>query len=115
MWQPMKGGGGDGCAAVAQYGAVGLQYDGAEEGTSSQSSDSEEDEDAMARSEEEGEDEESDDETRKMDRVAGSMGLPNFAVMARRAEREEADIAAGRRPQRKCGPQASPVFGNYAQ
>lgn len=89
---------------------MGLQYDGAEEDISSHSSDSEEEEEGGAGSEEEGDEEESDDETRKMDRVAGSMGLPNFAVMARRAEREEADIAAGRRPQRKCDLLASLVL-----
>eukprot|EP00884_Botryococcus_braunii_P014638 jgi/Botrbrau1/23175/Bobra.0041s0026.1 len=84
-----------------QYGAVGLRYDGGEEGGSSSGSSDSDDEEGEGGSEEEAEDETSDEESRKLDQLAASMGLPNFSVMQRRAEREEADIAAGRRTLRK--------------
>jgi hypothetical protein len=78
------------------YGAVGFSYGGAPSAAAaSGSSDSDADD---------GSDDERplEDSEVATERAAAQLGIDNFAVMLRRAEREEAEMAEGRIPKPKC-------------
>jgi hypothetical protein len=77
---------------------VGFSYDGGGGSSDTSSESSEED------GSDEGDEEDEGDGGEVADGVAHSMGLTNFGALLRRAEREEAGLAAGRATQRKCAP-----------
>ena len=75
-----------GIAGSGQYGAVGFSYNGevaADDSASSEESDEDADADEPA------------PEDVDVDSLAANLGIDAFSVLLRRAEREEADMAAG--------------------
>ena len=84
-------------SAPGHYGAVGFTYGGAApdpgsaSGSDYESSSSEDDRDDNAKRAD-----------NALDGLAANVGIDNFSVMLRRAEKQEEDEALGRAPRKKC-------------
>ena len=88
-----------------QYGAVGFSYGGAADDNSSESESGYDDS-----SSEDERDDAAKQEDNALDGLAANVGLDNFSVMLRRAEKQEEDEALGRAPRKKCVLSALPAL-----